>query len=69
MRTDPSSFALAYTQDVAPSGYFDFPRILPGKYWALVVVDSDAASRWLTRKTEVDVDVTVANLSLELIAK
>jgi hypothetical protein len=69
MRTDPSSFALAYRQDIAPSGYFGFPRILPGKYWAVVVVDSDAASRWLTRKTEVNVDVTVANLSLELIAK
>jgi hypothetical protein len=69
MRTDPSSFALTYTQDVGPNGYFDFQRVLPGEYWAFVVVDSDAASNWLTRKAQVDVEVTVANLSLELIAK
>jgi len=66
---DPLSFLLAYTQDVAPSGTFDFPQVLPGKYWVFVTVDSDAASNWLTRKVEVDVDVRVANLSLELIAK
>ena len=69
LNVDPLSFLLAYTQDVAPSGTFDFPQILPGKYWAFVTVDSDTASNWLTRKVEVDVDVRVANLSLELIAK
>jgi hypothetical protein len=57
VRTDTSSFALTYTQDVAPNGYFDFQRVLPGDYWAFVVVDSDAASNWLTRKAQVDVEV------------
>jgi len=69
MSTEPSSLALTYTQDVAPNGSFDFQQVLPGKYWAFVAIDSDAASNWLTRKAQVDVAVTVANLSLELIAK
>jgi hypothetical protein len=69
LSADPFSFALAYTQDVAPSGSFNFPQVLPGKYWVFVAVDSDAASHWLTRKVEMEVVVTVANLSLELIAK
>jgi hypothetical protein len=69
LSADPQSFQLAYTQDVAPSGSFDFPRVLPGKYWAFVAVDSDTSSKWLTKKVEVNVEVTVANLTLQLIAK
>lgn len=69
LSADPLSFLSAYTQNVAPSGSFDFPQVLPGKYWAFVAVDSDTASNWQTRKVEVNVDVRVANLSLELIAK
>ncbi|HEY6268027.1 MAG TPA: hypothetical protein VIX11_07005 [Candidatus Acidoferrum sp.] len=69
LRADPQSFQLAYTQDVAPNGSFDFPQVLPGKYWAFVAVDSNASSKWLTKKVEVNVEVTVANLSLQLIAK
>ena len=69
LSADPLSFLLAYTQNVAPSGSFEFPQVLPGKYWAFVTVDSDAPSKWLTKKAEVNVDVTVVNLSLELIAK
>jgi hypothetical protein len=64
---EPLSFQLAYSQDVSPNGSFDFAQVLPGKYWAFVTVDSDAPSKWLTRKVEVNVDVRVANLSLELI--
>jgi len=66
---DPLSFLSAYSQDVAQDGSFEFPQILPAKYWALVVTDSDGASKWLARKVEVDVDVRTTNLSLELIAK
>jgi hypothetical protein len=69
LSSEPSSSLLAYTQDVAPSGYFDFPQVLPGKYWAFVDVDSDTSSKWLTRKVEVNVDARVANLSLVLIVK
>jgi hypothetical protein len=69
MSTEPSSLALTYTQGAAPNGSFDFQQVLPDKYWAFVAIDSDAASNWLTRKAQVEVAVTVANLSLELIAK
>jgi hypothetical protein len=69
LSADPQSFQLAYSQDVAPNGSFDFPQVLPGKYWAFVAVDSDASSKWLTKKVEVNVEVAVANLSLQLILK
>jgi hypothetical protein len=69
LSADPLSFPLAYAQDISLSGYFDFAQVLPGKYWAFAIVDSDIAPKWLTRKVEVDVNVRVANLSLELIAK
>ncbi len=65
---EPLLSQLAYSQDVSPNGSFDFAQVLPGKYWAFVTVDSDAPLQWLTRKVEVNVDVRVANLSLELIA-
>jgi putative intracellular protease/amidase len=69
LNADPLSFLLGYTRNIASSGSFDFSQVLPGRYWAFATVDSDAASSWLTRKVEVDVDERVANLSLELIAK
>jgi hypothetical protein len=69
LSADPLSFPLAYTQDVSPSGSFEFAQVLPGKYWAFVSLDSDTASKWLTRKVEVDVEVRIPNLALELIAK
>ena len=69
MSTDPLSFALTYAQDVAPDGSFEFPQVLPGKYWAIVAIDSADASNWLMRKAQVDVDASVANLALQLIAK
>jgi hypothetical protein len=69
LSADPLSFLQAYSQDIAPNGSFEFSQVLPGKYWAFVVTDSDGASKWLTRKVEVIVDVRTTNLSLELIAK
>jgi hypothetical protein len=69
LSADPLSFLQTYSQDIAPIGSFEFPQVLPGKYWSFVVVNSDGASKWLTRKLEVDVDVRTTNLSLELIAK
>jgi hypothetical protein len=69
LSAEPLSFLLGYSQDVAPSGTFDFRHVLPGKYWNFVTVDSDSASKWLTSKLEVDVDVRVADLSLELVAR
>jgi hypothetical protein len=69
LSAEPLSFLQAYSQDIPPNGAFEFAQVLPGKYWALVTVDSDDTSKWLTRKVEVDVDVRTTNLSLELIAK
>lgn len=69
LSADPSSFFLGYSRDVDPSGSFEFGRVLPGKYWAFVVVDSGDAAKWLTRKAEVEVNVTVSGLSLDLVQK
>jgi hypothetical protein len=66
---EPLSFHLAYSQNVSPGGSFDFAKVLPGRYWAFVSVDSDTSSTWLTRKAEVNVNVRVTNLTLELIEK
>jgi hypothetical protein len=66
---DPSSFMLGYSKDVDPSGSFDFTRVLPGRYWAFVGVNSEDAVNWLTRKAEVEVNVTLSSLSLELVQK
>jgi hypothetical protein len=65
------SALVAYAEDVDVTGFFKFPAVLPGKYWAMVGVDSDPASksRWTTRKTEVQVNGVVDDLCLELIQK
>lgn len=65
----PLSFLLSYTQDVARDGSFDFLHLLPGKYWALVMVDSDAAPCWLTKKTEIEVNADIDGLWLDLLQK
>jgi hypothetical protein len=53
---DQPFLALAYAGDVAPDGTFSFPKVLPGRYWSFVDVDSDSGEsgrpKWLTRKTE-----------------
>lgn len=68
---DQPFLALAYAQDVALAGTFSFPRVLPGRYWSFVDVDSDSGdsgrSKWLTRKTELLIDGNLAHLSLTLI--
>jgi hypothetical protein len=69
LSADPSSFLLGYSKDVDSSGSFEFPHVLPGKYWAFVGVNSDAAPSWLTRKAEVEVSVAVSGLSLGLVQK
>lgn len=70
LSVDPLSVLVAYAKDVEPSGSFELPHVLPGKYWAFVGVDdSDVAPRWLTRKAEVDVNAPVTSLSLELVRK
>ena len=66
---DPASFLVGYSRNVDSGGTFDFPRVLPGKYWAFVGVDSEVAANWMTRKVEVDVSVAVSGLSLELVHK
>lgn len=69
LSAEPLSFLLGYSKEVDPNGSFDFSRVLPGKYWAFVGVDSEAAANWMTRKVEVDVSVAVSGLSLELVHK
>jgi hypothetical protein len=69
LSADPLSSLLAYSENIASNGPFDFSQVLPGRYWGFVIIASDTASSWLTRKVEVDVSVEAANLSLELIAK
>lgn len=65
----PLSFLLSYTQDVGQDGSFGFLQVLPGKYWALVMVGSDAAPRWLTKKAEIEVNADVGGLWLDLLEK
>ena len=71
---DQPFFSLFYSQDVLPNGTFQFSRVLPGKYWAFVDVDSDSGrsdskSSWSTRKTEVIVQGDVGQLSLTIIPR
>jgi hypothetical protein len=60
---------LVYSQDLSPDGTFEFPRVLPGKYWAVVMVDGDDASKWFTTKVGVEVDNNVSGLALTLVKK
>jgi hypothetical protein len=59
---------LGYSADVATDGTFTLLHILPGKYWAVVTVDSDDTTKWSTRIIEVNVDGDVSDLSPELFA-
>lgn len=63
---DPFLLALGYSANVDEDGTFIVRQVLPGKYWALVTVDSDGTTKWSTRKVEVNVDADVTDLSLEL---
>jgi hypothetical protein len=60
---------LGYVVELSPDGSFLFPRVLPGKYWAIVSVDGDDNAKWFTTKVEVDVENDVSGLSLTLIQK
>ncbi len=60
----------AYGQDVSSDGTFILPRVLPGKYWAFLDVDSDSDSsktKWSTIKSELLVDGNIDRVSLSLI--
>jgi len=60
---------LIYRQDVAPNGVFAFPKVLAGRYWGFVDVESDTSEKpkWLTKKIELSVDKNLADLHLVLI--
>jgi hypothetical protein len=59
---------LIYLHDVAPDGSFAIPKVLAGKYWGFVDVESDTAgTKWSTRKVQVTVEKNVTNLHLALI--
>ena len=58
---------LIYLHDIASSGSFVFPKVLAGKYWGIVDVESDTGGRkWLTRKIQITVDRKVTDLHLAL---
>ena|SRR6267154_6272059 len=60
--------ALSYSREIAADGTFSFPQVLPGKYSAIVSVESSGDTKWSTKKVEVDVDGDVGDLSLDLTA-
>src|SRR5229473_8123345 len=61
--SDRLLLALGYSADVATDGTFSLLHVLPGKYWAVVRVDSDGTTKWSTRKVEVNVDGGVTGIS------
>lgn len=69
LRADRLSSTASYDQRARADGSFDFSRVLPGKYWGFVTIDSNAAEQWMTRKAEVDVSSDVGDVSLELVRK
>ena len=71
MLASADGFVLAqvYGADVVADGTFALRQVLPGKYWAAVIIDSDGSTKWATRKVEVNVDGNVSDLNLELFAE
>lgn len=70
LTTDDSFLGPMYGQDVAPDGTFFVPKVLPGRYWALLDVESESSHvKWSTIKTAVVVSGDVQNLLLTLIPK
>jgi len=66
---DGSFVGPAYGQDVSTNGSFVIPAVLPGKYWALLDVDSADSenTKWSAIKTELTVTGSIDHLSLTLI--
>jgi len=60
---------LIYRQDLASDGSFAFPKVLVGRYWGFVDVESDIVGKpkWYTRKIELSVDKNVTDLHLALL--
>jgi len=66
---DQPFMTLAYEGDIGANGSFTLPKVLSGRYWAILDVDFDsAAPGWSTRKIELVVDKDVNDLPLVLIA-
>jgi hypothetical protein len=68
LRVDGPQFLMGYSKRVSKDGSFIFRNVLPGKYWALVTVESDD-DKWLTREVAVDVHGTIADLNLDFFRK
>lgn len=58
-----------FMADVSQDGSFEFPRVFPGKYWAVVDVESDSGAKWFTKKVSISVNNNVSGLSMTLIQK
>jgi hypothetical protein len=69
LSAEPSEYRFPYLQRLEQDGSFRFPKVLPGKYWAIATTTGEGSSNWSTRKVSVDVDRNVTGLSLELIPK
>ncbi len=69
LSTDYLQIGWTYAQDLAANGTFTFSRVLPGKYWAIVTVDSDDERKWFTTKVAVEVDNNISGLPLTLTQK
>jgi hypothetical protein len=69
LKADQIFLGLNYRQDLSSSGTFTFPNVLPGKYWAIVMVEAGDSSKWFTKKVEVEIDNNVSGLSLTLVKK
>ena len=68
LSADRFLLALSYVQEVTADGTFTFPKVLTGKYWAIVDVESSGDTKWSTKKAEVNVDGDIRDLSLDLTA-
>ncbi|HWZ96634.1 MAG TPA: hypothetical protein VN025_02645 [Candidatus Dormibacteraeota bacterium] len=69
LNADHELFVLSYSQNIGPNGSFTIPRVISGKYWAFVEIESDNSLEWQTKKMEVEVTENIANLSLQLVKK
>jgi hypothetical protein len=64
-------FGIAYPGEVAADGSFSISNVAPGTYWAFAAIDDsgDDIQHWFTRKSEVKVERSISDLTLELVQK
>ena len=68
LTADDSFLGPMYGQEIALDGSFVVPKVLSGRYWALLDVESESSKvKWSTIKTEVVVSGDVQNVLLTLI--